>query len=119
MMYNLTRCLLYYGAGPIPFVNADECESLPATINGADDLDLEAIARDLNRYVYDRGRARSTRKAATMWGLEFTGTTPEKAAELNAALAKDEALAHLDLPTFKPTIIVQGKGVSLIYEAAA
>ena len=76
MLYNLTRCLIYYGARSIPFVNADQCESLPATITGADDLDLEAIAHDLNRYVFNRGRARSTRKAATMWKLEVTGTTP-------------------------------------------
>jgi len=118
-MYALTKAMIYYGATRIPFVNADQCASLPATIEGEGDLDLEAIANDLNRYVFNRGRARSTRKAATAWELGFAGTTPEKAAELNAMLAKDEALAHLDLPSFKPTIIVEGNGISLIYEVAA
>lgn len=113
-MYALRDAKIWYGARSIPMQNVE----LPESIESADDLDLHEIAEQLNRYVYNRGnnKYRPGYSAKERWKLEFEGTSPEKAAELNEELSKDESLAHLNLPPFKPTIIVSGEGISIIYE---
>ncbi len=122
MTYTLTRSQLSFGNGHVPFLYAELCESLPETIESSDDLDLEAIARDLNRYVFDRGYARSDCSAATAWKLRFSGTSPETADEMNANFAKladDPTFSRMidEGHVFRPTIIISGEGINLIYEA--
>lgn len=117
--YRLSENFVWYGSRRLPFTllaDSDPANAeIPKTISSADDLDLEAIAMELNRTVFNRGRRyRPSRcSAAEAWQLEISETTPEQAQALTDAMHADPKLAHL--PAFTPQIYVAGNGISLRY----
>lgn len=113
-MYKMKRNRCYYGnPRGIRFTLlaevGDEDASIPLEISSIDDIDLDAITRELATTVYKRSRKN--------WDFEVRETTPEQAAEWNEELMADPKLCHL--PKFKPTIHVSGNGVSLTWEYAS
>lgn len=118
MTYKLTENFAWYGSRRVPFTLRDD--GIPATIESAADLDLAAIAEELNVVVFNRTsranrRSRTARRkmAAEAWQLEVRETTPEQAAEMNAKLEAD-GLERFG--PFKAQIYISGNGISLRYE---
>lgn len=98
-MFNLKHAKIYYGTRSIPMLNV----VLPESIESAADIDLDDLAAQLNRFVFKKS-----------WKLEISGTSEEKAAEMNEMLAEDPQFDHL--PRFKPTIYIAASGVGILYE---
>lgn len=117
-MYVLTSALIHYGSRSIRMERNPNTE-IPAAINGTDDLDLDTIADDLNKFVHNRGgsyRLRDRRRGntpAARWQLEVSELAPEAAAELEAAMKADGI--KLKGP-ITPSISVIGNGIALRYE---
>ena len=116
-MYALTSALIHYGSRSI-HMERNPNTNIPAAINSPDDLDLEEIARDLNKFVFNRGgeRVRDRRKGTTpakRWQLEITALLPDAAAELEAAMKADGI--KLKGP-INASISVIGNGIALRYE---
>lgn len=116
-MFMMTAAKIYYGNRSIPMER--NCYSkIPQMISSPDDLNLEEIASDLNRFVFNRGgeSARDVRKGTTpakRWQLEVSAMMPEAAAELEAAMKADGI--KLKGP-INASISVIGNGISLRYE---
>lgn len=126
-MYKLTENHAWYGDRRVPFTlladtGTDEAIGIPLAIESAADLDLAAIAEELNRTVFNRTsrahrRSRTARRemAAAAWQLEVRETTPAKAAALNEQLKADGLEQH---GPFTAQIYIAGNGISLRYELA-
>ena len=125
MTYKLTSHTLWYGTRQTPFTllaesGREEEAGIPLEIESAADLDLKAIADELNIVAFNRmprRAGRSTKRrieiAADNWQLEVQETTPEKAAELNEQLKADGLEQY---GPFSPQIYIAGNGISLRYE---
>lgn len=125
-MYKLTENHAWYGDRRVPFSLLAEHDAanagIPLTIESAADLDLEAIAEELNRTVFNRvSRAHRRSRTARLkmgreaWQLEVRETTPAKAAALNEQLKADGLEQH---GPFTAQIYIAGNGISLRYELA-
>jgi len=116
-MFVLTSAKIYYGNRSIPMER--NCYSkIPAAVESVDEIDLEAIGRDLNQFVFNKGgdsphARRKGRSPATAWQLEVNAMLSEEAAELEAAMKADGI--KLKGP-ITPAITVIGNGISLRYE---
>jgi len=109
MSYRLKSSKIFYGPRAISFANVDRCEALPERITSPDDLDLEAVASDLNHFVFDRGGLIG--RAAAKWNFKISGRSPEEAAELTEEFEADGVAVIL-----KPNIVLEGEGVQMIWE---
>jgi hypothetical protein len=116
-MYVMTAATIYYGNRSIP-MERNPNTNIPAAIESPEDLDLESIASDLNRFVFNRGgeSARDRRRgstAAKRWELEVSSLLPEAAADLEASMKADGI--KLKGP-INAAISVIGNGITLRYE---
>lgn len=105
-MYVLTSARIYYGNRSIPMERNAGYSKIPQVIESAEDIDLDDVAADLNRFVFNKGSAKG-------WELETTNFSPEEAAELEAAMIADGI--KLKGPV-KSQITVIGNGISLRWE---
>lgn len=116
-MYVLTSALIHYGMRTIP-MSRNPNTKIPAAINTPEDLDLEEIARDLNKFVFNRGgeRVRDRRKGTTpakRWDLEISALLPDAAAALEADMIENGF--ELTGP-INAAITVIGNGIALRWE---
>lgn len=116
-MYVMTAATIYYGNTMIP-MSRNPRTNIPAAIESPEDLDLESIASDLNRFVFNRGgeRVRDRRKgttAAKRWDLEISSLLPEAAAELEADMKANGIKMKGPI---NASISVIGNGITLRWE---